>query len=127
MVLAYQGKNHSEAELAFAFRTISWAGTLAENAVSGLEQMGYQVLWFHHANFDKLLTLLAHGWPVIVLIYAADLPHGREGVHALVVIGIEDDQVLCLDPTLPYELLLNLPQFLEIWAGLDHQGIVIWT
>lgn len=127
MVLAYKGKNHSEAELASAFRTISWAGTLAENVVSGLERMGYQALWFHNANLDKLLALLTYGWPVIVLAYASDLPHGREGIHSIVVIGIEGDQVICLDPVLPYELVLDLPQFLEIWAGLDYQGIVIWT
>lgn len=108
MVLAYKGKDHSEDELMFAFRTISWAGTLAENAVSGLEQMGYQALWFHNANLDKLFALLAYGWPVIVLVYASDLPHGKEGVHSIVVIGIEDDQVICLDPMLTHELILPL-------------------
>ncbi|MBX3052142.1 MAG: C39 family peptidase [Caldilineaceae bacterium] len=127
VVLGYLGKNHSEAELAFAFRTVHWAGTLAENAIDGLEQMGYEVFWFHNADLTKLRLLLSQGWPVIVLLYASDLPHGREGIHAIVVIGIENDQVICLDPSLPNELILDLRQFAAIWAGLDNQGIVIWT
>jgi len=126
MVLAYLGKDHPENELTAAFHTLPLIGTLAENAVSSLEQMGYQTLWFQNANLDKLISLLTYGWSVIVFVHASALPHGLDGIHAIVVIGIEDEQVICLDPELPHELPLTLPRFLAIWAGLDHQGLVIW-
>lgn len=126
MVLAYRGKDHSETALASAFRSAPLLGTQAENAVSGLEQLGYRALWFQNATLEKLLSLLAADWPVIIFVYAADLPHGLGGIHALVVIGIEDEKVLCLDPELSRDLSIEMAEFQRIWAGLDNQGLVIW-
>lgn len=41
MVLAFRGQHHTETELAQAFNTVPLLGTLPENVVSGLEEMGY--------------------------------------------------------------------------------------
>lgn len=92
-----------------------------------MEELGYHALWFENATFERLLDLLAQGWPVIVFLRATDLPHGRAGLHAVVVIGIEGEQVSCLDPNLDHELTLELFSFLKAWSSLGHQGLVVWV
>lgn len=127
MVLAHWGQEHSEEELAQALGAVSVWGTRPESAVAGLERLGYHALWFENATLERLLDLLAHGWPVIVFLRAADLPHGRAGLHAVVVVVLEGEQVTCLDPSLDHELRLELSSFLRAWSNLGHQGLVIWT
>lgn len=78
-----------------------------------------------NATLERLLDLLS--WPVIVLLPATDLPHGRAGLHAIVVIGIEREQVLCLYPSLDHEPNLELSSFLSAWSNLGHQGLVMWV
>lgn len=65
MILAYHDKHHTEAELASLFGAVL-LGTLPENVVNGLEQLGYRGFWFENATPDRLSNLLEHGWPVIV-------------------------------------------------------------
>lgn len=125
MILAYHGKDHTEAELAKLFGTVPF-GTLPENVVAGLEQLGYWGFWFENATIERLSVLLGQGWPVIVFFRAADLPHGTRGLHSVVVVEIQDGQVICLDPALDHNLLLEMPIFLHAWAKLNHQGFVVW-
>jgi len=100
MVLAYWGQEHTEEELAQAFDSVPLWGTRPEAVVTGLESLGYHGLWFENANLERLVDLLSHGWPVIVFLRASDLPHGRAGLHAVVVVGIEGESVICLDSKL---------------------------
>ncbi len=126
MVLAYWSKKHDEEELAQAFNTMPVWGTRPENVVAGLEEMGYHALWFENAALERLLDLLDNGWPVIVFLRAADLPHGRTGLHAVVVIGIEGEQVIYLDPNLDDEQRLELSSFMKAWSSMGHQGLAVW-
>lgn len=127
MVLAYWGKEHSEEELAHAFGTVPVWGTRPDSAVVGLEGLGYHALWFEDATLERLLDLLSQKWPVIVFLRAADLPHGRAGLHAVIVAGMENEIVICLDPSLDRELSLELSLFLKAWSKLGHQGLVVWV
>ena len=79
IVLAYWGCQHTEAELAQACGSVPVWGTLPEEAITGLEDLGYGALWFENASLERLLGLLNQDWPVIVFLRAADLPHGRGG------------------------------------------------
>lgn len=126
MVLAFHGFAHSETELAHAFRTIPPLGTQPDNVVSGLERIGYHALWFENGTIERLLELLAVNWPIIVFLRAQDLPHGRAGLHAVVIIGIENNQVITHDPSQTEPLHLELNRFAKMWANLGHQGMVIW-
>jgi uncharacterized protein YvpB len=125
MVLAYNGRNHSEVELSVAFKTVPLLGTLPENVVSGLEQLGYRSLWFENATIERLVNLAEHKWPIIVFLRASDLPHGIAGLHAVVVIEIQDRWIVALDPNLDHELQLDLITFLRAWSALGQQGMVI--
>jgi hypothetical protein len=95
--------------------------------VAGLESLGYHALWFENATFERLLDLLVQDWPVIVFLRAADLPHGRAGLHAVIVVGVEGELITCLDPNLDQELRLELSSFLRAWSPLGYQGLVVWV
>ena len=128
MVLAYWGHTHGEEELAQAFDTLPFLGTLPEKAVDGLKKLGYHALWFENATIERLLNLLAHEWPVVVFLRAADLPHGRAGLHAVVLVDIEEKSVICQDPSLKTsDFRLSVSIFWRAWSALDHQGLVIWA
>ena len=70
--------------------------------------------------------LQAHNWPVIAFLRAAELPHGVAGLHAVVVVEIQNEQVTCLDPSLDHQLLLDSSMFLRAWTGFGNQGLVVW-
>ena len=126
MILAYHQCEHTEDELAEAFNTIPFLGTQPDNVVAGLTALGYQALWFENATVERLLEMLAANWPVIVFVRAQDLPHGRAGLHAVVVTGIENQTVICLDPSLEEEWRPELATFIQIWGNLGYQGMVVW-
>lgn len=126
MVLAYWGKEHSEPELAEALGTVRSLGTNPESAIMGLESLGYHALWFENATRERLADLLSQNWPIIVFVRASDLPHGRAGLHAMVLVEIGDGQVTCLDPCLDRPLTLKLSVFLSTWKILGNQGLVVW-
>lgn len=127
MVLAYWGRRHAEQELAKALGTVPGLGTNPENAITGLESMGYHALWFENATHHRLVDLLDQNWPAILFLRAADLPHGRAGLHAVVLVQIDDRQITCLDPSLDRPLMLDLSAFLSAWRGLGNQGLIIWV
>jgi len=127
MVLAFRGHYHTEAELAQAFNTVPLLGTLPENVASSLEGMGYHALWFENAALDRMRALLDHGWPIITLLRAADLPHGTAGLHAVVVIGLVGGEITFLDPAQTYKTTMKESDFVQAWSKLDHQGIVVWV
>ena len=126
MILAYYGQEYDEETLVQTFNTIPILGTQPDDVVSGLEKLGYHALWFENATIERILEILAAKWPLIAFLRAQDLPHGRVGIHAVVIIGIENDTVICLDPTLTEPLHISLPSFVSLWANLGHQGMAIW-
>ena len=110
-----------------ALGTVRGLGTNPESAMTGLESMGYHALWFENATLERLIDLLGHDWPVIVFLRAANLPHGHAGLHAVVVVEIDDEQTICLDPSLDQALTLELSTFLSAWRILGSQGLVVWV
>jgi len=126
MILSFHGHDHAEAELARAFNTIPLLGTLPENAVSSLEEMGYHALWFENATLERLHFLLDHGWPIVSFLRAADLPYGTAGLHAIVIIGLANEEITFLDPAQTSKTTMKESDFVQAWAELDQQGIVVW-
>jgi ABC-type bacteriocin/lantibiotic exporter with double-glycine peptidase domain len=126
IVLEYWGFSYTEEELITACCCLPGTGTLPEDAVSGIESLGYNALWFEDANIERLMSLTDNQWPVIIFLYAGDLPYGRSGLHAVVISNIKNGRVKYIDPSLSKEMTLDLKVFLKAWAVLDNQGIVIW-
>lgn len=126
MVLAYHGKTHQEVDIAEACGTVPVRGTRPESAIEGVQKLGYRALWFENADLKRLESLIDHKWPVIVFLRAKDLPHGRRGLHCVVVVGIESKRVLMLDPALGTQIAMPAQKFADAWQALDNQGMVIW-
>ena len=126
MVLAYLGDEQPEAKLALALRTAPGWGTLPEDVEAALMTWGYQIRWFEGATLERLEQLHVNNFPTIVFLRAVDLPYGTGGVHAIVIIDLDEQGVTCLDPMLDDELKLPLAEFLRIWSRLNNQGIVLW-
>lgn len=126
MVLAYRGRLIEEAAIAAACGTVSLRGTQPERAVEGVQQLGYHALWFENADLSRMQDLIEHDWPVIVFLRAPDLPNGGHGLHGVIVIGIENDTVIVLDPQSVRRYSMTGNQFLSAWKALDAQGMVIW-
>jgi len=126
MILAYYGQEYSEKALTQAFNTIPFLGTQPDNIVSGLETLGFHALWFENATIERVLEILDANWPLIAFVRAQDLPHGRAGIHAVVIIGMENDTIICLDPTLTETLHVNQSSFMSLWGNLGRQGVAIW-
>ncbi|MFZ4660356.1 MAG: C39 family peptidase [Caldilineaceae bacterium] len=125
MVLAFLGKSYTEHELAKAFQTIPWVGTLPENVTPVLEEWGYIVRWFENGTVDHITRIVAQRLPVIAFVRAADLPHGVGGFHAVVIVKIDSRSVILLDPTLDTEWRLSTKEFSRIWTKFGNEGMVI--
>ncbi len=126
MVLAYRGKLIDEDDIAAVCGTTPHRGTLPERAVEGVQQLGYHALWFENADLSRLQDLIDHDWPVIVFLRSRDLPNGGRGLHGLVVVGVETDTVVVLDPQSVRRYAMTTRQFLSAWKALDTQGMVVW-
>lgn len=126
MILAHLGVDYSESLLVKQFRTNRLLGTSPTNAVNGVESLGHHALWFENATIDRLHTFLDSNWPVIIFLQASDLPHGKRGVHALVLVAATTAHLTFLDPTLDIPFTLTLSSFEQAWYAMDNQGMVIW-
>lgn len=125
MVLAFLGERYTERELAEAFQTAPWLGTLPENVTSVLEEWGYTVHWFENGTTEQIARIVAQRLPVIAFVRAADLPHGVGGFHAVVIIQIDGRFVTLLDPTLDKEWQFSAKEFSQIWTKFGNEGMVI--
>lgn len=126
MVLTFLGDDRPESELALAFQSVRDWGTLPEQIEATLITWGYRVRWFEGAPLERLEQLQTNHFPVIAFLRAADLPHGTSGLHAIVIVDIDEQFVICLDPVLNQDLKLAIAEFLRIWSRLNNQGMVIW-
>lgn len=126
MVLAYHRQYYSEQELVFALQTVPLLGTLPENVAPALEEWGHNVRWFENGTLDQLTKLLEQNLPVVLFVRAADLPGGGSGLHALVLVGIDQRSVILLDPTRRKDLRLPTKEFMRIWTKFGNEGMVIW-
>jgi ABC-type bacteriocin/lantibiotic exporter with double-glycine peptidase domain len=127
MVLAYQGQHHDELELAEVLETIPVFGTPTDKVEPALRQLGYRSRWFENATTTKMQEVLAQSWPVIIFVFASDLPHGNSGLHALVLIELTAQRAVFLDPSLDDELTLKTSFFQRVWSRLNNQGMVVWV
>lgn len=96
MVLAFFGRDHTEAELRAAMNTDS-GGTRARD-LFGLAKLGFEVR-FVTADLPGLVAFLTSGQPAIALLATESLPYWQETCnHVAVVVGVDDAHVYLNDP-----------------------------
>lgn len=102
-VLSALGADYPEDELACACNTDPSGATLSD-AAAAARLLGFNALFIPEATVEILTEWLKHGVPMIVGIAADDIVHGATGGHAVVVCGIEQGQVIVVDPGIGAEL-----------------------
>ena len=96
MVLAFFGRQHTEAELRAAMNTNS-GGTRARDFL-GLATVGVEVS-FVTADLTGLVAFLTSGQPPIALLDTTSLPYWQKICnHVAVVVGVDDSWVYLNDP-----------------------------
>lgn len=125
MVLAFHGSERTEAELRGLLKTRS-GGTSPANVMFRLPDLGFDA----HVQTGSQAILrenLAAGYPCIVHVWTAPLPHwDEEVIHALVVVDLTEDIALVHDPALATgPTAIPLDAFLRAWAATDYLILVI--
>jgi ABC-type bacteriocin/lantibiotic exporter with double-glycine peptidase domain len=119
MVLAFQGVALGEEELCDLLET-QRAGTEVLNVLFLNQRLAGCRAEVASASFDDLARWLQEGIPPIVFVTTGPLSYWQaECLHALVVVGIEEQSVLVHDPafgTAP--LTIPHDEFLAAWGEL---------
>ncbi len=116
MVLAFFGRQHTEAELRAAMNTAS-GGTRARD-LFGLAKLGFEVK-FITTDLAGLVAFLTSGQPPIALVATDSLPYWQETCnHVAVVVGVDDSHVHLNDPyfdAAPQRV--SHADFLQAWSA----------
>lgn len=86
-----------------------------------LESLGVKVL-IEQGEINLLRSYLENGLPPIALVDTAQLPYWMERTsHAVVVVGIEDNQIYLNDPAFPdAPKVIPTDEFELAWIDLDQ-------
>lgn len=124
MVLAYLGKEKSEAELISLLRTASFGTPIS--AVSHLRELGLRVT-LGSFNESWLEAQLLEGNPIIARVWTTMLTTWTiDTSHVVVVVGFDETFVYLNDPAFtsaPQVVTWN--SFLAAWAEFDETSILI--
>ena len=127
MALSYLGISRSQDELAQVMCSVPHVGTIGRNVLN-LQSPTVQVT-YTQGSLEWLRTWINQGVPVITLVQTAELPYwaGVEAQHAVVVVGLDDDNVHVLDPARGPEILSVLHgDFLLAWEDwMDGCCVII--
>ncbi|MEK7412761.1 MAG: cysteine peptidase family C39 domain-containing protein, partial [Planctomycetota bacterium] len=124
VVLAALGTDYPEDDLARACNTLPSGATLADVA-AGARSLGFNALFIPEATFEILTEWLQRGVAIIVGIAADEIVHGATGGHAVVVCGLEQGQVIVVDPAISAERRLELETFLRAWHRRGNRALVV--
>ncbi len=124
VVLAALHTDYPEDKLARACNTDPSGATLSD-AASAVRSLGFNALFLPEATFEMLSEWLQQGVPMIIGIAVDDPVYGVTGGHAVVVCGIEQGQVIVVDPTIGAERRLELESFLRAWRRRNNRGLVV--
>ncbi|MEK7728791.1 MAG: C39 family peptidase [candidate division KSB1 bacterium] len=126
IVLQHLGHAHAELEICEACKT-SDRGTSQNQAVAGIDKLGFDVSKLKGKPFDVIAQLLHEGTPVIVMLDVHQLPYAKDkaGLHAVVVNGFDGHHVSFIDPARAEEIELPLDTFLRAWQECGSLGLAI--
>lgn len=107
-----------------------WLGTrdigTPASQVSRLEQRGFHVI-YREGSLDEIKQWIDHKVPCIVFMQANELPHWDiETMHALVIVGIDDENVSVLEPAVedaPIEV--SIGDLMVAWTPFDYTYAVL--
>lgn len=124
MVLASLGVFKSEEELREMCDCTTLEGTGALKAVDAARASGFSGTRKRNLIFDDLIAELERGLFPITYVEMSLPPHKFAQKHALVVIGIEGDEIRALDPARG-EIAFSKDEFLVEWNLTRRLAILI--
>jgi ABC-type bacteriocin/lantibiotic exporter with double-glycine peptidase domain len=127
MCLAYLGVEFAEDVIVAACATRARGTTLGE-AVDGLERLGFTGETGEARTLDWLDEQLAGAQPVIVALLLGDEGgSGRLTIHAVVVVGADEQRVVYHDPQLGPRQSMSREEFLDRWDLTGGKALLIQT
>ena len=127
MVLGYLGIRRSQDDLARQMCSIPHVGTVGRNILD-LQSPEVHVA-YAQGTLELLRAWLAQDVPVIALVQTAELPYwgGVEARHAIVVVGLDSENVYLLDPARDSGVItVSLGDFALAWEEwMDGRCAVI--
>ena len=127
MVLDFLGIQRSQDELASQMHSIPHVGTVGRNILN-LQSPGLHVI-YTHGTLEHLRLWLSQEVPVIALVQTVELPYWdkMEARHAVVVVGLDEENVYLLDPArAPEVITVSRGDFALAWEEwMDGRCAVI--
>jgi ABC-type bacteriocin/lantibiotic exporter with double-glycine peptidase domain len=127
MALAYLGIDRSQPDLARQMGAIPHVGVVSRNILN-LQSSTLQVL-YAEGTLELLRQWLEQDVPVIAFVQTSELPYweGVEARHAVVVVGLDDENVYLLDPARdPGTITVSIGDFSLAWEDwMDGRYAVI--
>ncbi len=124
MVLAYQKRQVSEAELAAILGTQSFGTPISH--ITKLQTYQYKIEYRSFSE-SELRACLRQALPLIARVWTGMLTYwSEETFHVVVVVGYDETNVYLNDPAFaaaPQSVVWD--SFLAAWAEYDEVGIVI--
>jgi ABC-type bacteriocin/lantibiotic exporter with double-glycine peptidase domain len=126
MVLAHQSVTLGERELCDLLDT-QLAGTKVWNVLLLEQHVANCQVELDSTSFDRLQESLAAHVPPIALVVTRHLRYWeRDTIHAVVVVGLTEDEVLVNDPSFPdAPHAIPRAEFWAAWSELDFLTVVV--
>lgn len=127
MVLAYQGLERPQDDLAHELRLKPLVGVSASN-LARLRSPLLEIQYGKGGTLEDIETYLAAATPVIALVQAGEMPHwrGHRSQHAIVIVGDDAENVYILDPAADAKAIgISKAEFLLAWDEMDNRYAVI--
>ncbi|MCL4868556.1 MAG: C39 family peptidase [Anaerolineae bacterium] len=95
--------------------------------VLNLQKHGYQVTYADATDERALTNALKAGIPPILLLMTTHLPYwSRATVHAVVVVGWGEDNIIVHDPAFPHApQTIWREAFMLAWSDFDYLSAII--
>ena len=126
MVMAFEGKSLSEAEIEKICKT-SWLGNTCEDIVKGARKLGLESEIIENFTKKHLAKLLQDRHPVIALIDPSVLYGGIPGFgHFVLITGLEKEEIYYHDPDIKEDLSIKVNIFFSAWEKFHFKGVKVW-
>ena len=123
MVLGGFGVDIAESELREQCDCTPSYGTNALMAVNAARQLGFTRTAKYTLTLEELRTVVTDGHHPIVFVNLSPID-GTEDIHAVVVVGASQHEIIVLDP-LKGERSLPLQAFSTAWAMRHNLAIIV--
>jgi ABC-type bacteriocin/lantibiotic exporter with double-glycine peptidase domain len=125
MVTQYLGVHFTQTELASLFENLPEG--VPASRITRLQRRGLKVIYAADGELDRLRQSIEQGLPPIIFLQTAALPYWKiDTAHAVVLLGLTDDEVYLDDPAFSESpQVCSLSAFQTAWQEFENRYAVI--